>query len=235
MEVRTTQIKSGMPPGENVAFQFSSAVPLRDAPFAQADAFPRTGFNKPLPGIIGIRLVDTAPRYRPESIEDLYSISTRMGLNKEIKQQALELLKTADNIEILTESNKPVLHITYPAYSVPIVLAGEGIRLYVRQSLELAAPAGTVILMEEPEAHLNIRTIKFSAKALFAANRRKIQIILTTHSLEFIDELITAAEPEDLSNISLFRLKLKGGKLIHSRFTGEQVATARELLQEDLR
>ncbi len=234
MMVRTTQLKPGGGADENIAIQYSNAVPLRDIPFAQADAFP-TGLLEPFPDIRDIRLVDTAPRYRPETIEDLYSRATRQGLNKDIKNQALELLKTAENIEILTESNQPVLHITYPGYSVPVVLAGEGTRLYLRQSLELAAPADTTILMEEPEAHLNIRTMKFSAKALFAATRRQIQIILTTHSLEFIDELIAAAEPEDLPKISLFRLKLKNGTLINSRFSGEQVVTARELLQEDLR
>ena len=232
--VRTTQLKPPNSREGNVVISFSNMAPLRDRSVALADTISNGAFQ-PFPDISDIRLVDTAPQYRLETIEDLYSQATRQGLNKDIKTQALELLKNAENIEILTEGNQPVLHITYPNYSVPVVLAGEGIKLYLRQSLELAAPPNTTILMEEPEAHLNIRTMKFSAKALFAATHRKIQIILTTHSLEFIDEIISAATPEDLSNISLFRLKLNDGNLVTSHFSGTQTATARELLQEDLR
>src|SRR5208282_1385804 len=104
-----------------------------------------------------------------------------------------------------------------PDYSVPATLVGDGIQSLLRLSLELAASGGGGALLEEPEVHQHPGAIRQSARAILAAVRRNIQVVLTTHSLEMIDALLGVSLDKDLENLSLYRLVLRNGELIYSR------------------
>lgn len=65
--------------------------------------------------------------------------------------------------------------------------------------------------------------------------RRGVQVILTTHSLELIDMLVEEATPEDVPRMALFTLALDDGVLRQGRLAGEQIASARADVAEDLR
>jgi len=140
-----------------------------------------------------------------------------------------------NNVEILTENGEPILHFVLSEYSVPASLAGDGILSLLRLSLELAASGGGVALLEEPEVHQHPGAIQQSARAILAAVRRQIQVVLTTHSLELIDALLGASSDLDLDRLSLYRLQLQEGKLKSSRLSGPEIAFARAEIEDDLR
>src|SRR5208282_3857926 len=122
-----------------------------------------------------------------------------------------------------------------PDYSVPATLVGDGIQSLLRLSLELAASGGGGALLEEPEVHQHPGAIRQSARAILAAVRRQIQVILTTHSLELIDAILAESSDEDLAQLSLFRLQLENGTLKSSRLSGSDIAFSRAQIEDDLR
>ncbi|MCX6382735.1 MAG: AAA family ATPase [Armatimonadetes bacterium] len=106
----------------------------------------------------------------------------------------------------------------------------------MRLTLELVTCAGGTVLIEEPEVHQHYHTMHLTAKVIWAAIKRNIQVILTTHSLEFIDALLEARPDDaDINALSLVRTTLRDGALIASRYTGDSVRFARTEVAEDLR
>ena len=108
-------------------------------------------------------------------------------------------------------------------------------RLLLQQCLELAAPEGGVVLLEEPEVHMHPGAIRQIARAVLAAVERKVQVVLTTHSLELIDSLLSETKTEDLDKLSFYRLQLREGTLKSSRLSGGEASVARDQIQDDLR
>jgi ABC-type cobalamin/Fe3+-siderophores transport system ATPase subunit len=155
------------------------------------------------------------------------------------RDQALSVLKdllpAVQDIVILTEQNLPIVHVVYKDYSVPVALAGDGVHALVRLVLETAARRRGMVLIEEPELHQHPAAIARSARVLVAAARAEIQVVLSTHSLEFIDSILVAADEQDLQRLSVFRLKLDNGGLISHRLLGPDVAQARQVIEDDLR
>lgn len=91
------------------------------------------------------------------------------------------------------------------------------------------------MLLEEPEVYQHPRAIWQSAKVVLINMRRGVQTVLTTHSLELIDALLAGASPDDLEKMSVFNLLLEDGKLSSGRRAGEEIAFARQTLEDDLR
>ena len=62
--------------------------------------------------------------------------------------------------------------------------------------------------MEEPEVHMHPGAIRQCARAILAAVRRGIQIVLSTHSLELIDALLSreSFRTRTWTELSLYRL-----------------------------
>ena len=148
-----------------------------------------TGF-RPIEDLPEVHLVEAYPANFQRPLHDLYTKAVQQGRRKEAIGIISEVFPGVSNVEILTEQGEPILHFVFADYSVPATLAGDGIQSLLRLSLELAASGGGVALLEEPEVHQHPDAIRQSAKAILAALRRKIQVILTTHSLELIDALL---------------------------------------------
>lgn len=74
-----------------------------------------------------------------------------------------------------------------------------------------------------------------AARAIRAAVVEGIQVLLTTHSLEFIDTLIADASDAELDDLAVFRLNLRGGRLLSARLPGPEVARVRHEIEDDLR
>lgn len=127
------------------------------------------------------------------------------------------------------------MNLTFRNGARPLPLVGDGVRLLVQQSLELAAPISGTILLEEPEVHMHPAAIRQVAKAILAAVSRGIQVVITTHSLELIDSLLAESKPEKLDDIAIYRLNLSDGTLKSSRLSGSEASFSRNQIQEDLR
>ncbi len=191
--------------------------------------------HAPFEGVPEVRLVEASPTGFEMPLHDLYTRAVRQGRRKEVFEIISEVVPGIVEIEILTENGEPILHFDFREHSVPASLAGDGIHSLLRLSLVLAASSGGVVLLEEPEVHQHPGAMCQSARAILAAVRRGIQVILTTHSLELIDSLVAASLDEDLDRTSLFRVLLQEGSLISSRMPGPDIAFSRTTIEDDVR
>lgn len=127
------------------------------------------------------------------------------------------------------------VHLRYAWGTVPVDVAGDGVRSLVRLALELAGRPESVILVEEPEVHQHPGALQQSAQALLAAASRGVQVVLSTHSLELIDALVDHADMAALDRLAVVRLALVDGVLRSHRIAGPQVKVLRRQVAEDLR
>lgn len=172
----------------------------------------------------------------PVSLNTAYSEAVRQGRKREVMTLLRDLIPDVESIEILTENDDtPALYITKATHSVPVSLSGDGVQSFLQLALGLAAQAGGLVLVEEPEVYQHPRAIQQTAAALLASIRRDVQVVVTTHSLELIDYVLDAATDTDLDRIALFSLLLDQGELKSSHYTGKDIAFARTELESDLR
>jgi energy-coupling factor transporter ATP-binding protein EcfA2 len=182
-----------------------------------------------------VHLVEAYPTSSQRPLHDLYAKAVELGRRTEAIEIISEVVPLVSNVEILTEQGQPILHLVFPGFSVPATLAGDGVQSLLRLSLELAASGGGTALMEEPEVHQHPGAIRQSARAILAAVRRQVQVVLTTHSLELIDALVSDSSDADLELMSLYSVRLHDGVLMSSRLAGPDVALSRTTIQDDLR
>ncbi len=168
-------------------------------------------------------------------LDELFSRAVKMGQRQQVKALLAEVVPGLVDLSILVENGKSVTFFEYADHAVPVSLSGDGIYHLVRLALNLTSRDKAVMLVEEPEAHLHPAAICQSVRAILAAIRRDIQVILTTHSLEFIDFLLSEAAEDDLEKTSLYRLSLAEGLLKSRRMTGEEISFARTEIESDLR
>jgi predicted ATPase len=183
----------------------------------------------------GVRLLESHREDPAVPLHELVTKTTETGTLREVLAIVAQVVSGAKDVRILTEANEPLVHIVYDDHSVPAALAGDGVYSLLRLCLELASlPKGTVLL-EEPEVHQHPGAIRQTMRAVLAAVRRDIQVVLTTHSLELIDLLLAEASDEDIERLSLYRLDLHDGCLISRRVPGSEVAFSRCEVEKDLR
>ncbi len=180
-----------------------------------------------------VRLVDPG---LPVQLQRQFSVVSQDGPRKEVEDLLEELVPDFEHLEILVErNNRPFLAIRSRGRSVPVALSGDGIQAFVQMALEIAIEPDGLVLLEEPEVYQHPKAIRQIAGALLANMRRGVQSVLTTHSLELIDALLSEASEEDLEQMALFNLRLDEGMLVSSRRAGDEMAFARQDLEKDLR
>jgi hypothetical protein len=153
--------------------------------------------------------------------------------------KAVALLQEVDRsitqLEILTEGDTPVLHLSYDDRSVPVALAGDGMESLVRLALELSQRERGIFLIEEPESHQHTAAIVRSARIIAAAARLGCQIIFATHSMELLDAILASLAEKELDLLAVYRLRLVHGELKVLRMAGKEVNAARAGIEDDLR
>ena len=127
-----------------------------------------------------------------------------------------------------------MVHLVWPSHSLPVAFSGDGVFAALRLSLEMHEVATGVALLEEPEAHLHPAAMVLVARAIVQAVKSGTQVVLTTHSLEFLDCLLDECEGNE-GLIAVFKVGLKDGHLRHGRFAGPDVFFARDEIAQDLR
>ena len=165
----------------------------------------------------------------------LYSQAREQGRKAQAEALVAEVVPGVSELEILTEGDTPILHLVFEDRSVPVAFAGDGVYSLVQLCLELASLPRGVVLLEEPEVHQHPAAICQSVRAILAAVRRGVQVILTTHSLELIDYILAESSKEELQGLSVYRLQLKDGSLSSRRIDGSEVAFLRTEIESDLR
>ncbi len=194
-----------------------------------------SGYFTPLADVPEVRFLDPRAGSLRTPLHQLYTRVVEQGLHKEAIASLKTLIPGVEDIQILAEGDVPVVYLIFGGYAIPAALAGDGIRLLLHLTFELATRPGGLVLMEEPEVHMHPGAIRQCARAILAAMRRKVQIVLSTHSLELIDALQGQSSDADLEQLSLYQVRLEQGTLNYSRLPGSDVAFARTQIEDDLR
>lgn len=227
--------------GETREAEVYHAAPGADSPLQATTPRPRelsdqqTMALEPLKDVPMVRLVQPFLLAGQPNLPDLFSEVAERGLSEKAKAIVRDLRPEIENIQILTQGGQPTIFLESANGATPLDAAGDGVRLLLRISLELAAPDGSIILLEEPEVHLHPGAIQQMARAIFAAIQRSIQVFVTTHSLDLIDALLSVASAEDQKQLTVYRLQLEGGALKCHRLDGHEACAARTQIKEDLR
>jgi energy-coupling factor transporter ATP-binding protein EcfA2 len=190
-----------------------------------------SGFSRP------VRLIDSFQPYDAGTLAHNYDTLLNAGSADSINALLAKLVPNGRELRVGVDAAlHPTLKVLFEGNrgAVPLGLAGDGVKLAVRASMELAASHDGVVLFEEPDAHLHPAAIWLVAKAMVEAVRGGVQVILSTHSLELVDALI-AESVDDLSRLAVLRTRLQEGELVTSRTAGEDARHARVDMEEDLR
>ena len=187
----------------------------------------------------GVRIVSTlktaANEPQTEQLPDLFSATTTAGRQDELEDLLRKIDPKLQGLQILTQNQQPFLTLKYSDYVVPVELAGDGVVSLIRFCMKLTAYPARTLLIEEPELHLHYRAIQMAARALWGAVRQGKQIILTTHSLDLIDSLVTEAAEDALPKLTVFQMRCDGGDLRVNPVAGPDVKFQRMQLEAELR
>lgn len=187
-----------------------------------------------LGGFPEVEVVDQITK-NARPLDVLYTEAVELGQRARVSEIVRALVPNLASVEILSQSGRPILHLVFPDGSVPAVLSGDGVHALIRMTLELAGRTAGTLLLEEPELHLHPGAIYQTMQVVVAAVRRGMQIIMTTHSLELIDALLSLSNNEDLGRMALYRLRLDDGTLKSVRLNGEEISFSRMTIEDDLR
>ena len=169
------------------------------------------------------------------TVAQLYSDAIISGGSFRIVEMMQRVLGSQD-LRILVENDKPTLFLTFSDHAIPVAAGGSGVEWLVQLGLGLAVRPGSLVLIEEPELHLHPGAMREAARAVWVAVRSGVQVVLTTHSLEFIDSLLAETDSDaEFEFLSVYRLLLKNGELKSSRIAGPRVAFMRGTIEDDLR
>lgn len=140
------------------------------------------------------------------------------------------------NLEILKVGSGYEVGLIFDDGAVPLSMAGDGVRGLARLALELAALGNGLALIEEPEVHQHPGSLKQSASTIVAGVERGLQVVVATHSLELIDELILSSSKQDLlGKLSVQQLRLTRGQLETTVFSGQEADKIRNVIGTELR
>jgi hypothetical protein len=184
--------------------------------------------------VAAVHLVEPHRGLVQEPLHWVYTRALEQGRADEVNALLGGLLPGFRRVEILADRDTPVVYVTYKEGSVPAALQGDGVQAILHLSLELAAAPDGVVLLEEPETAQHPRALFQSARAIAAAVKRGVQVVLSTHSLELVDALRTHLG-DDLPMLTLHHLANQDGELSAVRYAGPEVALARDTIGEDLR
>ena len=189
----------------------------------------------PIEDLPGARIIEGHWEHDAAPLHQILTMATEQGLFDQVMGLVQGIIPDIRDIRILTEGDSPIVQLVYEDHSVPAALAGDGVHSLLRTCLELASHPSQTVLLEEPELHKHPAAIRQTIRAILAAVRRDIQVVLTTHSLELIDAILAEASDEDLAKLSVYRLGLDEGRLLSVRMSGDEVAFSRMEIENDLR
>lgn len=136
-----------------------------------------------------IRFVDPVNRTR----EALHRVVSRAidSDRLDLVEGMLDRLTNGDltSVRIATEEEVAVVRVRQGGRSIPAAVAGDGVVSLIRVACELAAPRGTVVLLEEPEVNMHGNALWELSQAITQTVGAGVQVILTTHSETLLDFL----------------------------------------------
>jgi len=183
-----------------------------------------------------IRWVDVNAVREVGALENAYSELERAGQVDSVIHALRGSLAGLTDLRILKADQDFVLHaVMQDPPPIPVYATGDGFKRFLEVAAAMARPEPGVVLLEEPESYQHPRYMRELATLMFLSARAGTQIILSTHSLELIDCLLSAPEAVGLSYPSIHRFRLVRGELSAVVLDRESALSARQDLLEDLR
>jgi len=121
--------------------------------------------------------------------------------------------------------------------SLPISSYGDGFVTMLETIHQLLKAKGGILLIEEPENHLHPRYIQvFVDTVMNYSGKMDIQVFMSTHSYDLIDEFLQSSESSDKKGrISVLRLAKEDDMLISTQYDVSEALQVTQELLLDLR
>ena len=204
--------------------------------FGEGHSRPKRGGAFHLAGVSEVKVVQglTVGSGTNAEAYALFSAARREGRAGAALSHAQALFPGVTGLSSHDEGDGSFLVLEWPERIVPAALGGDGAYAALRLGMEMLTSSG-IILLEEPEAHLHPAAMALVARAVVNAVRAGTQVVLTTHSLEFLDCLLDECGDTADELLALFMVNLRDGELVNARFDGKNVLFSRDQIGEDLR
>ena len=159
------------------------------------------------------------------------------NLPAEKQTELIDLLRTEVRYFYDYRSGQIILNFDNNKISVPYNLMGDGFKALIGM-LGLIVSGVDVAIIDEPEAHLHPGFMEVITKYMVEPRfLDKIQFVMATQSLEFLDYLLDAAKERGvLDRVRLIRLYLlPDGDVDYEQLSGDEAYDERHELESDLR
>ena len=159
------------------------------------------------------------------SEEDIYFLEKFIQEN-----DLIDGLERLSREEVIYRSDTGIL-------SLPLLAHGDGfIAMLVTMNRLLKAKDG-LLLIEEPENHLHPRYIQVFADVMIRCSKKlNVQVFMTTHSHDLIQQFLTSADSEESKNIiSILRVTRDGENILPMIYDVERASHVIEDLLLDIR
>lgn len=150
------------------------------------------------------------------------------------KDLALDLLRLFDagvqDIEVTQVYGRDGISVTHEERGiVELSSFGDGMRRSAALALALTIAEGGLVLVDELEGGIHPRALRrLTSKLLDAAKRANVQILATTQSLEAIDAVLEAIEPDSVDDLVGYHIRREGKQHHVRRFDGKRLASLRK-------
>lgn len=189
-----------------------------------------------------VQLIDASRTAEDVTVlESLFSSLELAGRREWLVDLLRPLLPGLKDFRILVPDGRPTLFVEDASGRWPLAVSGDGFkRLFVMASRLVLADAA-LTLIEEPETYLHVGALGQVARLMSEATAAPAapglhkQVIVTTHSLEYIDAQFLTASDEALARSAIIRLSLVNGVLRSVDIPGPKVKELRGEIGEDLR
>lgn len=139
------------------------------------------------------------------------------------KDDILDLIRLFDeeitDLQILSPNNRPTLYIEHKQLGfAPLYVFGDGFKRTLVMVLSLLTITDGVLLIDEIETSIHISALsRVFSWLINTCNQRRIQLFVTTHSLEAVDAMLQSEK--SIENVVAFRLNSPREK--PQRFSGD--------------
>ncbi len=195
--------------------------------------------NTAIPNDITTDNLQSLVRYRKVTPENTTFSFQTIAKDKLLSEKALSYLSLFDSdyVGFQTEnfSDTVLYHKRFETIKEEFFTGG--IRYILKIMEQLSGFSNGVVILDSAEHQISPNTFPFLVELLYhIASKRQIQLFITTHSLEFIDEWLDLLHfYRQLSELSLIKLQAKPEQCIAKQYSGELMHQLRMEHQTDFR
>ena len=164
----------------------------------------------------------------PRGTAERYSTLSKKNLEKAVLDAISQLFPQIVGLSIQTRANSPAIYAQVEGIQnkMPLGLVSAGIHRFLSILLAITSNPRGAVLVDEVENGFYYKLLTPMWRILMKqCKENNCQLIVTTHSKEFLDSLVPVIAGNE-NDFSLLRTELANGKANVSSFSGEEFAAA---------